>query len=193
MTFLSRSELNAALDCADIGFHPRSSAAVGPASLTLTLGTDMRVLADGGPVLADQPDTYPALNPRAPDEYGRIALYSREVMLAATGERVALGRGYCGWMSGTSDLARLGIQVVLSHFVAPGFSLGAPGVLVLELTNFSPREIRFRPGMRVAHLAIARLGIPAESGYEAVKDGYAGADGVIGSRLHTRGSTAGRL
>jgi dCTP deaminase len=186
MSFLSREDLQAAVIAGDLQVDPLTMEGLGPASITLTIGPNCLALFGDGATLVDRPETYPKLQPRHPDAEGYVALRPGEVLLAPTRERIALGRGLCGWLSGTSDLARLGVLVELSHFVAPGFGLGAPGVVTLELACLGGFEVRLRAGMRVGHLAVARLNTPTQEGYEAVRNGYAGAKEVVASQLHQR-------
>lgn len=169
----------------NLQIEPLAADTLGPASLTLHLGGDCQILKSRGPILVDRAETYPELEPRAPDRDGYVSLRPGEVLLAASLEAVSLGKGYCGWLSGTSDLARLGVQVVISHLVAPGFGMGDPSALILELVSLAGAEIRLLPGMRVGHLVVARLGQAVALGYEATPHGYSGLR-VMSSNLHRR-------
>ena len=85
-----------------------------PAAVSLRLGKGAYVLASHRPVDVTEPATYPDLVPRPVDSGGCLVVHPGEVLLARTWERVGISERLAGLLDGTSDLARLGVSVVLS-------------------------------------------------------------------------------
>lgn len=131
---------------------------VRPGAVSLRLGDDAYALVSRQAVDAADPTTYPDLVPRALDAQGRLVLRPGEVLLAPTRERVALSPRLAGLLDGTSDLARLGVTVVLAHQVSPGWGLPHGAPLTLEITSRLVHDVLLRPGMRVANLLVLRGG-----------------------------------
>ncbi len=102
--------------------------------------------------------TYPELVSRPLDAAGRLILHPREVLLARTHERIGLSGALSGLIDGTSDLARLGVAVVLAHQVSPGWGYPHGAALTLEITSHLAHDVLLRPGMRIANLLILRGG-----------------------------------
>ncbi|MGX7709445.1 dCTP deaminase [Methylobacterium sp. Gmos1] len=186
MSILSRPQIVEAIKQGVIHIDPWSEESTGPASVTLHLGNDINRLVCAQNISIDQPETYPLMSKIDIDRDGYIHLKKHEVLLASTLESVGLPNHVAGWLTGTSDLARLGVQVVLSDFVAPGFGSTRPGVLALELVSHAAEVVRLRPKMRVGHLVLTTLGLASDVSYDELADGYAGEAGIVGSRLYKR-------
>jgi len=159
---------------------------LGPASLPLHLGSLLLVMTPDGPLRTDVPEDYSALCCVEPDPDGYLDLEPGATALSPTRERFSIPLDLCGFMSGSSDLARLGIAAVLSTFVSPGYSLQRPGVLTLELTNMSRRTVRLRPAMRIGHLILMKLDAAAPRGHDSLGGGYGNSLEAEGSSLHRR-------
>lgn len=155
-----------------------------PAALSLRLGEGASVLRTRGPVDVASAETHPVLEPRATDESGRLRLEPGEVMLAPTLERVALSPRLAGLMDGTSGFARLGISVVLSHQVSPGFGSDSAGgaILTLEIVSRLPETVYLRPGCRIGNLMLLRCR-PARRPYPHMPANYSRDVVVRASRL----------
>lgn len=141
-----------------LGIDPFEPALLRPAALGVRLGSPAAVLVTVGDVDVTDASTHPGLEPRPADAGGRIPLRSGEVMLAPTLERVALPDDLAGLIDGTSDVARLGISVVLCHQVSPGYGSDVPGgaILTLEIVSRLPHTVYLRPGMRIGNLMFLR-------------------------------------
>lgn len=155
-----------------------------PAALSLRLGHGASVLRTTGAVDVARSHTHPHLEPREPDELGRLRLEPGEVMLAPTLERVALSARLAGLIDGTSDYARLGISVVLSHQVSPGFGSDRPGgaILTLEIVSRLGATVYLRPGTRISNLMLLHCR-PADRAYPSMPANYSRDLLVRGSRL----------
>jgi dCTP deaminase len=131
---------------------------VRPAALSLRLGQAGSVLRTRGIVDVADRMTHPQLEAREMDEHGRLRLDPGEILLAPTLERLALSPRVAGLIDGTSDYARLGISVVLSHQVSPGYgSDTADGaILTLEIVSRLAEAVYLRPGTRIGNLMLLR-------------------------------------
>jgi len=135
---------------------PFDPAALRPAALSLHLGLRAQVLVPRGAVDVADVGTHPDLITREPDARGCLALWPGEVMLAPTQERIALSGRLAGLVDGTSDYARLGISVVLSHQVSPGYGSDVSGgaILTLEIVSRLSEVVYLRPGTRIGNLML---------------------------------------
>lgn len=77
-------------------------------------------------------------------------------MLAPTLERVSISDRLVGVLDGTSDYARLGISVVLSHQVSPGFGKSGGAILTLEIVSRLPEVVYLHPDTRICNLMLFR-------------------------------------
>ena len=139
---------------------------VRPASLRLRLGTTAYVLRADGPIDSADASTHPRLVARSLDG-GRIVVYPGEVLLAPTLERVKLPDTMVGLIDGTSDVARLGLTMVLAHQVSPGFGTPDGAVLTLEIVSHLSEAICLWPGMALCNLMLLRCG-PVAQPYSAM-------------------------
>jgi dCTP deaminase len=154
MTVLADHELRAALQNGDLVVEDLDPELIRPAALSLRLGEEAFALVSRQPVDIDDDATYPDLVPRPLDARGRLVLRPNEVLLVRTHERVGLSSCLSGLLDGTSDLARLGITVVLAHQVSPGWGWPGGAVLTLEIASRLAHDVLLRPGMRIANLLV---------------------------------------
>lgn len=161
---------------------PFDATSLRPAALALHLGADAVVLRSDGPVDTADRRTYPRLVPRPLDRAGCIAVHPGEVVLVPTHERVGLADDLVGIMDGTSDLARLGISVVLSHQVSPGFGMPDGAVLTLEIVSRLGHTVILHPGTRVGNLMVFRCA-PAVRSYRQMPHHHSRSEWSPGSRL----------
>jgi dCTP deaminase len=181
---LSDREIRAAYDSRELGIDPFEPELLRPAALSLRLGFEASVLRSDTEVDVADATTYPTLVPRDPDAEGRLRLNPGEVMLAPTMERISLPAGIAGLVDGTSDYARLGISVVLSHQVSPGYGSDIDGgaILTLEIVSHLSRAVFLRPGTRIGNLMLLRCS-PVERPYPEMPANYSRDVLVRASRL----------
>ena len=160
---------------------------IGPCSIDLRLGDDVARLRN-------RPWLFGFL-PFDPTRYGSLAaaqhnwykffkigerglrLKPNETVIALTKERVRLPRGIFGLVTGRSSYSRMGLEVHLTQDLRqPGHA----GHILLQLKNNAPFAIKVYPGMRIAQIMLARLGVPCTTGYDqAAASKYKGeADGI---------------
>jgi dCTP deaminase len=126
---------------------------VGPASIDLHLGDEIRVMEGGPPVieLDEEADyrTVTEVRPLAP----RYVLRPGETIHGITREHIRLPPDIAGWLEGRSRYARLGLMIhVTSGFVAPGVD----NRQVLEMSNVAGRPLAVRAGTRVCQIVLQR-------------------------------------
>ena len=121
---------------------------------------DAAVLSASAPIDARDGATYPGLTAREPDAQGRLVVNPNEVLLASTLERVAISDRLAGILDGISDVARLGISVVLSQQVSPGYGSPDGAILTLEIVSRLPVPVILYPGTRICNLMLMRCGRP---------------------------------
>jgi dCTP deaminase len=132
-----------------IRIEPYDEAAVGPASIDLTLDNKLRVFN------SDQHIT------RADIDYKTLAeliditdgylLEPGELVLGITKERITLPGDVCGWLNSRSRFARIGL---MSHIAAPFLAPGISNRQILEIYNAGRNKIRLTPGMRICHVVL---------------------------------------
>jgi dCTP deaminase len=147
----------------DLSVSPFEADMIRPAALSLRLGAEASVLAAAHAVDARDLDTYPRLTLRLPDGFGRLVINPGELLLAPTMERVAISNRLTGILDGISDVARLGISVVLSHQVSPGYGWPDGAALTLEIVSRLPVPVMLYPGTRICNLMLLRCGRAAKS------------------------------
>ncbi len=112
---------------------------------------------------------------------GYFLLHPRQFALASTVETLELCPRVLAMLNGKSSLGRLGLLVhSTAGFVDPGWK----GTLTLELGNINELPIKLWPGMAIAQLVFAWLGIPSVNPYgsEERPGNYQGQTGPTTSR-----------
>jgi len=126
---------------------------IGPASIDLHLGDEIRVM-EGGPDVIDVTEeadyrTVTQVRPLS----GPYLLKPGETIHGITRERIRLPGDICGWLEGRSRFARLGLTIhITSGFVAPGVD----NHQVLEMNNVAGRPLAIHAGTRLCHLVLQR-------------------------------------
>lgn len=183
---LSDLDLHRAIARRDLGVYPYDPAHVQPASIDLHLGEQFVLYSP-----ADEEDEH--LDPdrgvlpagvtagvtAGGDQF--LQLHAGEFALGHTAERVRLPDDLCASVEGVSSLGRVGLAVhVTAGFIDPGFD----GQITLELVNHSGREMRLRPGMRIAQLCVMRMTGPASRpyGHQDLGSKYQGQRGAVPAR-----------
>ncbi|MBI3770676.1 MAG: dCTP deaminase [Deltaproteobacteria bacterium] len=136
-----------------IAIDPFTPDQVGPASIDLHLGDEIRVMLNGAPVLElDENADYRAFTEVRPLD-GRYVLAPGETIHGITRERIRLPPDVGGWLEGRSRFARLGLMIhVTAGFVAPGID----NRQVLEMSNVAGRPLAIHAGIRLCQIVLQR-------------------------------------
>jgi dCTP deaminase len=133
--------------------EPLGPEQVGPASVDLHLGDEIRVMQGGPPVidLTEDADYRTVTQVRPLTE--PYVLQPGETIHGITRERIHLPSNVGGWLEGRSRYARLGLMIhVTSGFVAPGVD----NRQVLEMSNVAGRPLAIRAGIRLCQIVLQR-------------------------------------
>jgi dCTP deaminase len=132
---------------------PLADGQVGPASIDLHLGDEIRVM-DGGVdevAVTDDADYRSITRLRSLDR--PYVLGPGETILGITRERVRLPPDVAGWLEGRSRYARLGLMIhVTAGFVAPGVNSRQ----VLEMSNVAKHPLTIHAGVRICQIVLQR-------------------------------------
>ena len=136
-----------------IVIEPFTANQVGPASIDLHLGDEIRVMRGGPPVIELVEDA----DYRAVTQVRRLdnpyLLQPGETIHGITRERIRLPGDISGWLEGRSRFARLGLMIhVTSGFVAPGVN----NCQVLEMSNVAGRPLAVHAGVRLCQIVLQR-------------------------------------
>jgi dCTP deaminase len=126
---------------------------VGPASVDLHLGDEIRVMEGGPDVIevTEDVDYRTITEVRSLDR--PYLLRPGETIHGITRERLSLPGDIAGWLEGRSRFARLGLMIhVTSGFVAPGVASRQ----VLEMSNVAGRALAIRAGVRICQVVLQR-------------------------------------
>ncbi len=148
---LSRDAITAEIDAGRLLITPLDPDQIGPASIDLHLGDEIRVFEPGGPIeIADTDHTAISALQRFDEGY---PLAPGETIHGVTRERVTLPGDIAGWLEGRSRYARLGLLIhVSAGFVCPGVN----NHQVLEISNLGGRPLVLRPGLRICQIILQR-------------------------------------
>jgi dCTP deaminase len=126
---------------------------IGPASIDLHLGDQIRVMAGKPDVVevTEDADYRTITEVRTLD--APYVLKPGETIHGITRERLRLPPDIAGWLEGRSRYARLGLMIhVTSGFVAPGVESRQ----VLEMSNVAKRPLAIHAGVRVCQIVLQR-------------------------------------
>jgi dCTP deaminase len=182
---LSDAQITRSIDSGDLVIEPFSSQLVRPASVCLRLAGEYITMESHNPIDIRDPDTYPVNRTMVAPHGDGIMINPGETVLGSTIERISFSRRLAGRVENLSGLARLGLQVVLSGYVSPGFGEAEPSTLTLEMACFQRSPIIIYPGMRICHLVIWRLDEPALHGYDSQVGNYSHLNGPAPSHFFT--------
>ena len=150
---LTRDVIRREIDAGRVVIEPFSPDQVGPGSIDLHLGDEIRVMHPGRDPLAvtDDVDYQTFTDVRRLDVPYPLA--PGETIHGITRERVTLPGDIGGWLEGRSRFARVGLMIhVTSGFVQPGVS----SRLVLEIANVSGRTLIIHAGVRLLQIVLQR-------------------------------------
>jgi len=150
---LTRDVIFREIEMGRVVIEPFFAGQVGPASIDLHLGDEIRVMhTDREPVLVtDDIDYRTITDVRSLDTPYPLA--PGETIHGITRERITLPGDIGGWLEGRSRFARLGLMIhVTSGFVQPGVSSRQ----VLEMSNVSGRTLLIHAGVRLLQIVLQR-------------------------------------
>jgi len=153
MPVLTRDVILEEIAAGRLEIAPFEESQVGPASIDLTLGDEIRQIqpTPGAIDIVEGTDYH---------EYTQVVslaspyvLHPGETIHGITRERVRLPPTLCGFLEGRSRYARLGLMIhVTSALVQPGVD----NRQVLELSNVSSQPLRIHAGVRLCQLVLMR-------------------------------------
>jgi len=150
---LTRDAIRREIDAGRVVIDPLVPDQIGPASIDLTLGDEIRVMHDGpAPVAVTDDADYQKITAvrRLDTPY---ALSPGETIHGITRERIKLPGDIGGWLEGRSRFARLGLMIhVTSGFVQPGVDSRQ----VLEMSNVAGRTLVIHAGVRLCQIVLQR-------------------------------------
>lgn len=150
---LTRDVILRELDAGRLHVDPLDRAHIGPASIDLHLGDEIRVMGDGPePVpVTDEADYQASTTVRSLAT--PHVLQPGETILGITRERIRLPGDIAGWLEGRSRFARLGLMIhVTAGFIAPGVDSRQ----VLEMSNVAHRPLVIHAGVRLCQIILQR-------------------------------------
>ena len=151
MVVLTKKELLKEIEKGRLKITPFNKKNVGPASIDLTLDNKFRVFKKREKIKLNEETDYRKYSELVKTE--NLELKSGEFALGITKEKVSLPEDMCGWLSGRSRFARLGLLVhVTAAFIQPGVD----NQQVLEMRNVSPNDLVVKAGTRVCQLIVER-------------------------------------
>jgi dCTP deaminase len=150
---LTRDAIGREIEAGRVVIDPFLADQVGPASIDLHLGDEIRVMHTARePVpVTDEVDYRTISDVRSLQT--PYPLTPGETIHGITRERITLPGDIGGWLEGRSRFARLGLMVhVTSGFVQPG----AATRQVLEISNVSGRTLLIHAGVRLLQIVLQR-------------------------------------
>lgn len=150
---LTRDVILRELEAGRLHVDPLTPDQIGPASIDLHLGSEIRVMGDGPEPVAvtDEADYQESTTVRSLER--PHVLQPGETILGITRERIRLPGDIAGWLEGRSRFARLGLMIhVTSAFVQPGVS----NRQVLEMSNVAGHPLQIHAGVRLCQIVLMR-------------------------------------
>ncbi len=140
---LTHDEILKEIEAGRIGIDPYDPDSVGPASIDLRLGTEIRIFS---PMPTVMPITtgsdYRDITYKLELAESGYIIKPNELVLGITLERITLPPDIAGWLSSRSRFARLGLMV---HISAPFMQPGISNQQVLEILNTGPNYLKLIP------------------------------------------------
>ncbi|MHA1820526.1 MAG: dCTP deaminase [Promethearchaeota archaeon] len=137
-----------------IKIDPFNEENVGPASIDLSLGENIRIFTNHKSIIEVGMDTdYKDFTEVVEMDHKGYILKPHELILGITQESITLPEDIAGWLGSRSRYARLGL---MSHITAPFIAPGASGRQVLEIFNAGPSNLKLLPGIKICHLVLEK-------------------------------------
>lgn len=153
MAVLTHDAIWRELTHGDLRIDPLEPDQVGPASVDLTLGDEIRVIEPGSrPIdVTEETDYLDVTRVHRLDE--PFVLATGATIHGITRELIHMPPTLCGFLEGRSRFARLGLMIhVTSAMVQPGVE----NRQVLEMGNISGHPLRIHAGVRICQLVLMR-------------------------------------
>jgi dCTP deaminase len=151
---LTHDEILREIELGRIGIDPYDPDAVGPASIDLRLGNEIRIFSPMPQVLPISATTdYRDQTYRLELTPAGYVIKPGELVLGMTSERLTLPPDIAGWLGSRSRFARLGLMV---HISAPFMQPGISNQQVLEILNVGPNYLKLVPGERICQFVFER-------------------------------------
>jgi dCTP deaminase len=131
-----------------VKIEPFEKGAVGPASIDLTLDSEIRVFV--GKKTIDEDLDYTKITKIVNITKGYI-LKPGELVLGITKEKITLPPNLCAWLNSRSRYARIGL---MSHITAPFIMPGTSNKQVLEIFNAGKNKIKLISGTKICQLVL---------------------------------------
>ena len=154
MCVLTRGEIEKEIESGRLRIDPFDRSQIGPASIDLHLGREIRVPhpENNGPIHVTD-DADPQMHTDLVEIDGHYVLEPGHTIHGVTVEQVCLPPDLCAWIEGRSRIARFGLTVhVTSGFVHPGVK----NCQVLEMTNVSGIPLAIHAGIRICQIVLER-------------------------------------
>jgi len=150
---LTRDVILSEIAAGHIAIDPFDPTMVGPASVDLHLGDELRVFD----VTSDAIDVREDVDFR---RYSRVVhldkpyvLEPGKTVLGITRERVRLAPNLCAWLDGRSRFARIGLMI---HVTAGFLSPGVDNRQVLEISSLAASPLRLHAGVAICQIVLQR-------------------------------------
>lgn len=151
MGILTRNSILAEIKKGNIGIEPFLKTQVGPASVDLHLGDEIRVFKKiRGIYHVSEESDYEKIT-KVVKVKKFFVIRSGDVVHGITREKIKLGENLCAWLEGRSRYARMGLMVhVTAGLIHPGIN----NKQVLEISNMGPVPLALYPGTKICQLVI---------------------------------------
>jgi dCTP deaminase len=150
---LTHDALLAEIRAGHIKIDPFDESRVGPASIDLCLGDEIRILATGSEPIDVRDDMDYRRWSSVARLDGAFALAPGQTVLGITRERVRLASNLCGWLEGRSRFARIGLMI---HVTAGFLSPGIDNRQVLEISNLAGRTLNLHADTPLCQIIVQR-------------------------------------
>ena len=150
---LTRDVIRREIEAGRVVIDPFFADQVGPASIDLHLGDEIRVMHTGHEPLPEIDEVDYRTISEVRSLQTPYPLSPGETIHGITRERITLPGDIGGWLEGRSRFARLGLMIhVTSGFVQPGVASRQ----VLEMSNVSGRTLLIHAGVRLLQIVLQR-------------------------------------
>jgi dCTP deaminase len=150
---LTRDVILSEIAAGNVTVDPFDAAMVGPASIDLHLGDELRVFDASEQAIDVREDVDFRRLSRVVRLDAPFILEPGKTVLGITRERVRLAPNICGWLDGRSRFARVGLMI---HVTAGFLSPGIDNRQVLEISSLSASPLRLHAGVAICQIVLQR-------------------------------------
>lgn len=152
MSILTKKEILKEIKKGNIKLKPFSKDQIGPASIDLTLHNEFRIFKKGKTAQISEKVDYQKFT-----KLIKVKKYQTlkpgEFILGLTKEKITLPENICGWLTGRSRFARLGLAIhITASFMQPGIN----NKQVLEIKNVSKIPFKLHIGTKVCQIILMK-------------------------------------